>query len=79
MILYLSEKNCAKMLRYILDQINEFGFVQMLFFMQAAQACTALPFRYRRLGLELATAFKKITLATGFRGRKIWESTTFMA
>jgi hypothetical protein len=50
----------------------------MLFFMQAAQACTVLSVRYQRLGLELAIAFKTITLATGFRRKKIWESTTFM-
>jgi hypothetical protein len=58
------------MLRNIIGQINEFGFVQMLFFMQAAQISTALLVRYRRLGLEFATAFKNVTLATGFRGRK---------
>jgi hypothetical protein len=58
------------MLRNIIGQINEFAFVQMLFFMQAAQTSTALPARYQRLGLEFATAFKKVTLATGFRRRK---------
>jgi hypothetical protein len=47
------------MLRNILDHIKEFGFVHMLFFMQAAQASTALPARYQRLGFEFATASKK--------------------
>jgi hypothetical protein len=47
------------MSRNILDHIKEFSFVHMLFFMQAAQASTALSARYRRLGFEFATASKK--------------------
>lgn len=66
------------MLRNSFDHIKEFGFVHMLFFMQAAQASTALPARYQRLGFEFATASKKIIFATRFL-QKIWESTTFMA
>jgi hypothetical protein len=46
--------------------------------MLAAQASTALPARYQGLGLEFATTSKKLTFATGFCRRKIWESTTFM-
>ena len=53
------------MLRNSFDHIKEFGFVHMLFFMQAAQASTALPARYQRLGFEFATASKKLTFATG--------------
>ena len=67
------------MLRNILDHIKEFGFVHMLFFMQAAQASTALPARYQRLGFEFATASKKINLCNWFLEQKIWESATFMA
>ena len=68
------------MLGNILDHIKEFSFVHMLFFFffPAAQASTALPARYRRLGFEFATASKKIIFATRFL-QKIWESTTFMA
>jgi hypothetical protein len=53
------------MLRNNLDLIKDFGFVHMLFFMQAAQASTALSARYQRLGFEFATASKKIIFATG--------------
>jgi hypothetical protein len=49
----------------ILDHIKEFSLVHMPFFLPAAQASTALLARYRRLGFEFATAFKKITFATG--------------
>jgi hypothetical protein len=58
------------MLRNILDRIKDFSFVHMLFFMQAAQASTALPARYQRLGFEFATASKKLTFATGFWSRR---------
>jgi hypothetical protein len=47
------------MLRNILDHIKEFGFVHMLFFMQAPKASTALLARHQRLGFEFATAPKK--------------------
>ena len=53
------------MLRNILDRIKDFGFVHMLFFLQAAQGSTALSSRYQRLGFEFATASKKLTFATG--------------
>jgi hypothetical protein len=53
------------MLRNNLDHIKEFGFVHILFFMQAAQASTALPARYQTLGFEFATVSKKLTFATG--------------
>jgi hypothetical protein len=53
------------MSRNILGHIKEFSFIDMLFFfLSAAQASTALPARYRRLGFEFATASKKITFAT---------------
>lgn len=53
------------MLGNILDHIKDFSFVHMLFFLPAAQASTALPARYQRLGFEFATASKKLTFATG--------------
>jgi hypothetical protein len=54
------------MSRNILGHIKEFSFIHMLFFfLSGAQASTALPARYRRLGFEFATASpKKITFAT---------------
>jgi hypothetical protein len=52
---------------------------RILIELQAAQASTALPARYQRLGFEFATASKKINLCNWFLEQKIWESTTFMA
>ena len=63
------------MSRNILDHSNEFAFIHMLFFMQAAQASTALPVRYERLGFEFGTASKKINLCKWFFRRKNLEST----
>jgi hypothetical protein len=65
MIFSFRKKLGKIMSRNILDHIKEFSFVHMIFFMQAAQASTALSARYQRLGFEFATASKKIALATG--------------
>jgi hypothetical protein len=49
-MIFNSQKKLCIMLGNILDHIKDFSFVHMLFFLPAAQASTALPARYRRLG-----------------------------